>query len=99
NANNGTITKVDTSTSPPTSTPVYSGGSRGDLVTVGPDGCLYATQTDRVLKVTNADGSYGLAPVSPFEQIFLSPTAVIPNPTQGTLETFTATYKNLTVPA
>jgi subtilase family serine protease len=55
NANNGTITKVDTSTSPPTLTVIYSGGSRGDFVTVGPDGCMYAIQTDRIIKLTNAE--------------------------------------------
>ena len=57
NADDGIITKVDTSTSPATATPIYGGGSRGDFVTVGPDGCLYAIQTDRVKKVTNADGT------------------------------------------
>jgi len=30
---------------------VASGGSRGDFVTVGPDGCFYATQTDRIVKL------------------------------------------------
>lgn len=65
NGNNGTITKVDLSTSPPTITPIVTGGSRGDFTTVGPDGCLYATQTDRVLKVTNADGSCLPPPLGP----------------------------------
>jgi hypothetical protein len=53
----GIITKVDLTTSPPTLTDIVTGGTRGDFATVGFDGCLYATQTDRVIKVTNADGT------------------------------------------
>ncbi|MHB8576590.1 MAG: PKD domain-containing protein, partial [Dehalococcoidia bacterium] len=64
NRNDGTITKIDLSTSTPALTNILTGGSRGDFVAVGPDGCLYATQTDRVLRVTNADGSCSLAPTS-----------------------------------
>ncbi len=70
NNNNGTITKVDLSTNPPTLTNIVTGGSRGDFAAVGPDGCLYATQTDRILKVTNADGSCLPPPLGP-----LSPTS------------------------
>jgi sugar lactone lactonase YvrE len=65
NRNNGTITKIDLSTSPPTLTDVFTGGTRGDFATVGPDGCLYATQTSSIVKVTNADGSCSLAPTAP----------------------------------
>jgi hypothetical protein len=65
NQNNGVISKVDLTLSPPATSTVTSGGSRGDFVTVGPDGCLYATQTDRVIRVTNADGSCSLAPPDP----------------------------------
>ena len=61
----GVITKVDLTTSPPTITNIVTGGSRGDFATVGPDGCLYATQTDRVLKVTNADGTCVPPPLGP----------------------------------
>jgi hypothetical protein len=65
NGNNGIITKIDLSTNPPTLTSVVTGGTRGDFATVGPDGCLYPTQTDRVLKVTNADGSCVPPPLGP----------------------------------
>jgi hypothetical protein len=57
NQNNGTITKVDLSSSPPTTTPVVTGGTRGDFVAAGPDGCLYATQINAVLRFTNDDGT------------------------------------------
>ena len=65
NRNDGIITKVDLSTSPPTLTNIVINGTRGDFETVGADGCLYATQTDLIEKVTNADGSCSFTP--PFQ--------------------------------
>ena len=60
NRNDGIITRVDLSASqPPVVTDtanVVTGGTRGDFATVGPDGCLYATQTDRVIRVANSAG-------------------------------------------
>ena len=107
NGNDGNITKIDTSALPANSndpcgaacTQIYTGGTRGDFVTVGPDGCLYATQSERVIKVTKADGTCGLAPVNPAPQIVLTPQNVIPTPAQGTQVTLTATLKNVTDPA
>ncbi len=51
NSNDGTIERIDTNNGNAV-TVVASGGSRGDFVTVGPDGCLYVTQSDRVQKLT-----------------------------------------------
>jgi hypothetical protein len=51
NNNDGTIWRIDTNNSDATST-VASGGTRGDMATVGPDGCLYVTQSDRVEKMS-----------------------------------------------
>ncbi len=65
NRNDGIITKMDLTTTPPTFTDIFSGGSRGDFAAVGPDGCLYATQTDRVIKVSNADGTCLPPPLGP----------------------------------
>lgn len=62
NRNNGTITEVDLSTNPPTLTDIYTGGTRGDFVTTGSDGCLYATQTDSIVKITAADGTCPFIP-------------------------------------
>lgn len=42
--------------------PIVTGGSRGDLVTVGPDRCIYATLQDRVIKVGPSIGSCAFAP-------------------------------------
>jgi uncharacterized repeat protein (TIGR01451 family) len=50
NDNDGTIVRIDTNNSNAVSV-VASGGSRGDFATVGPDGCFYVTQTDKVVKL------------------------------------------------
>ena len=51
----GTITRLDLADG--SAVPLVEEGTRGDLIAVGGDGCLYATQTASILKVTNADGS------------------------------------------
>ena len=95
NRNDGIVTKIDTTTSPATLTNIFSGGSRGDFSTVGPDGCLYITQTDRIVKITNADGTCSFIPTSALPQIALAP------PTQtdhiGDSATVTATLTNIPV--
>src|SRR5205085_2444145 len=81
NRNDGTITRIDTGALPADGnapcggacTDIYTGGSRGDFVTVGPSGCLYATQTDRVIRVTKADGTCSLLPTSTAPVITLTP--------------------------
>jgi uncharacterized repeat protein (TIGR01451 family) len=50
NDNDGTIVRVDTNNNNAVSV-VASGGTRGDFATVGPDGCFYVTQTDKVVKL------------------------------------------------
>ena len=42
--------------------PIVTGTSRGDLVTVGPDHCIYATLQDRILKLGPAIGACFFAP-------------------------------------
>lgn len=100
NRNDGIITKVDLITIPPTQTNIVTGGSRGDFVAVGPDGCLYATQSTSVEKVTNADGTCSLAPISAVPQIQLrSSTPPSTSPPVGTPQTFTATLTNVVPPS
>src|SRR5689334_8061073 len=73
NRNGGEIDRVDLTVNPAAVTPLVTGGTRGDFVAVGFDGCLYATQTDSVIKLTNTDGGCGpgtglgtgLAPTTP----------------------------------
>ena len=107
NRNDGAITRVDTSLLPATPvnpcgapcTDIYTGGSRGDFVTVGPSGCLYATQSERIIRITKADGTCSLLPNSVAPQLALTPENVQPSPAQGTAVTFTATLKNVASPA
>ena len=68
NRQTGIITKI----TPTTLTDIFTGGTRGDFAVVGFDGCLYATQTDRVIKVTNADGTCRPPPLGP-----LFPTSAV----------------------
>jgi hypothetical protein len=59
----GTIDKIDQTTTPSTVTAVVTGGTRTDGMVVGPDRCLYATQSTSIEKLTNADGSCSFVPV------------------------------------
>jgi uncharacterized repeat protein (TIGR01451 family) len=43
-------------------TPIVTGASRGDLVTVGPDRCIYATLQDRVITLGPATGQCNFSP-------------------------------------
>lgn len=58
NRTNGEIDRLDFDG---TLTPIVTGASRGDLVTVGPDHCIYAALQDRVIKLSPADGECGFA--------------------------------------
>jgi hypothetical protein len=108
NRNDGIITRIDTSALPANAiscndagapcTNIFTNGSRGDFVAVGPSGCLYATQSDRVIKVTKADGTCSLTPTNPAPQIALTPENVQPSPAQGATATFTAQLKNVASP-
>jgi len=60
NGTDGSITQVDLPSL--AQAPIATAGSRGDIVAVGPDGCLYATQSSSVIEVTKADGSCPFAP-------------------------------------
>lgn len=98
NANNGTVTKIDTTGGLPgvTST-IFSGGSRGDFSTVGPDGCLYITQTDSIVRITNADGTCSFVPTTALPTITLAPATQADR--VGDTATVTATLTNVAHPA
>ena len=100
NRNDGIVTLLSNlSAAAPTQTDIFSGGSRGDFVTVGPDGCIYATQTDRIIRLTQADGTCNLAQTGVRPQLGLSPTAVAGSLPQGSSQTFTATLVHTNAPA
>ncbi|MGH7923547.1 MAG: hypothetical protein ACREQH_03020, partial [Candidatus Binatus sp.] len=58
---------------------------------IGPDGCLYVAGGPTVSRVTNADGSCSFGPATQPATISLTPAVVMPNPTQGSSQSFTAT--------
>ncbi|MBV9603974.1 MAG: PKD domain-containing protein [Solirubrobacterales bacterium] len=89
NGNDGTMTQINLNQTPATTAPVFSGGTRGDFVTVAPDGCLYATQQATVLRVSDADGSCPFSPITPFQPPALQPVA--PAAITPTSATFQAT--------
>jgi len=99
---NNQITELPLPLAPPPApqqpTQVIGGGSQGLYGITGPDGCAYMTQSDRILKITAADGTCSFASSSPLPSISLSPANVTPNPAQGTQASFTATLSNTTAP-
>jgi RHS repeat-associated protein/uncharacterized repeat protein (TIGR01451 family) len=88
NSNFGFIVQIDNPQTPnPTFHNIFTGGSRGDFATVGGDGCLYATQTSSIIKVTASDGS------CPFIPSICLPNPVIPQ-VHVTINGFTFNYND-----
>ena len=94
-----TVTKLDLSTQPPTESNVLQNAANASYIVAGPDGCAYVALTDRIIRITAADGSCNFASSNPLPTLTLNPPTVVPNPTQGNTQTFTATLQNVTVPA
>jgi hypothetical protein len=99
NTNFGDIWQVDLSTSPVTASRIFSGGTRGDFVAVGPDGCLYATQSSSVLKLTKSDGTCNLAPTSGAPQISLACSSSSSTGTVGSPISVSGTFDNVSNPS
>jgi hypothetical protein len=73
---------------------VLATGSPGVGVT-GPDGCLYSAHYDTVYRLANSTGNCTFAPTSPAPALNLTPTAITPNPAQGSTQTLTAELRNV----
>lgn len=56
NTNDGRLIEIDPVTH--AQTVIFTGGSRGDFVTVDPNGTLLITQSDSILRLTALDGSF-----------------------------------------
>jgi hypothetical protein len=67
NSNYGELVQVPLDAGEATASPMFTGGTRGDFVTVAPDGCLYATQRNSVLRVSGSGGACPFAPITPFQ--------------------------------
>jgi hypothetical protein len=81
NNNGGSITRFDFPggdfTAPPARSLLASGGFRGDLAQVGPDGCLYATQAGSAFADGTFSGDNSVVRICPG---FIPPPGVIPAP-------------------
>ena len=67
--------------------------------TIGPDGCLFTALPDAVYKLTPVAGACDFATTNPSPTLALTPRTVSPNPTQGNLQSVTAMFRNIDVPA
>jgi hypothetical protein len=88
---------VDITTNPYTKTLLVAGLTVGSGV-IGPDGCLYTAGSDTIYKLTTSAGTCSFVPTNPGPALSLSPAIVSPNPAQGSSQTFTATFTNVSVP-
>ena len=87
------IKLVDITTNPPVITPIAENIGGG---IIGPDGCLYATTGPGVYKLTDPTGGCSFAASNP--SLGLGPASIAPDPAQGDTLTFTASFRNLSLP-
>jgi len=95
--NSGSVQKVDLTQNPPVLTTVATGGTGEIFVNGGPDGCAYVSNGDRIDRITAADGTCGFATSRSAATLSLSPGAA--NPAQGSTQTMTAQFSDVSVPA
>ncbi len=93
----GKLQLTDITTNPPTTTVELADQIGGGII--GPDGCLYMPNQNAVYKLTDPTGGCSFLPTNAVPSITLTPTVVAPNPEQGSAQTFTATFRNVTVSA
>ena len=91
------IRSYDITADPAMTTALQMQNGYANVQVIGPDGCMYASMSVAVYKITNADGSCPLNVAQPL--VTLSPSVISPNPTQGSEQTFTASFHNVSVPA
>jgi len=70
----------------------------GNLI-FGPDGCVYAAETNAVYKITDASGGCSYTAATPVPALVLNPNTVTPNPAQGSAQTFSTSFHYVTAPA
>jgi kumamolisin len=92
----GALQLVDITSTPFTFTKVADGTINAGVI--GPDGCVYVNAHDAIRKLS-VDAGCTFNPTNPSPALVLSPAAVTPDPAQGSTRTFTATFRNASVPA
>ena len=95
--NDGKLKLTDITTSPPATVAELTNNIGGGVI--GPDGCLYMPNQSALYRLTDPSGGCSFLPTSAKPSLTLTPTAVTPDPAQGTAQTFTATFRNVNVPS
>jgi hypothetical protein len=72
----GTIRMIDQSMSPPTVTTIATGGTREDALAVGPDGCLYASQSTAIEKIVPSTGPCSFVAATVLPSLRLRPDTI-----------------------
>ncbi len=98
---NSQTTLVDIATSPPRVAQVFTANSMlGDRHLVrGPGGCFYGAGGTGVFKLTDAAGTCDYASEIGSPELLLDASHTTPNPAQGSPQTFTATFHDVSAPA
>ena len=86
------IGTTDLTTSPPSAGVILATTNGANNLVRGPDGCVYAAQGDGVFKITDAKGTCNYAAPTQPPALVLAPPAISPNPAQGELQTFGASF-------
>jgi hypothetical protein len=96
NNTDGTVRRFDFGTggAPNSVATIAAGGTRGDFATVGPDGCMYLTQSTTVAKLTNADGTCDFSPTVPTALVTLTGDLDFGDVIVGTSATRSVTVTN-----
>ncbi|MGE0825072.1 MAG: protease pro-enzyme activation domain-containing protein [Candidatus Binatia bacterium] len=94
---NGKLQLADITTNPAIITAELTNGIGGGII--GPDGCLYMPNENVLYKLTDPSSGCNFLPTNAAPALTLTPAAVSPDPAQGTVQTFIATFRNLNVPA
>jgi hypothetical protein len=91
---------VDLTTTPPSIASVLTSESALGLrhLILGPDGCLYGTGGTAVFKITDSTGACTYTTTTQTLSLQLNPPSILPNPAQGTAQTFTASFHYGSVP-
>jgi hypothetical protein len=89
----GSLERIDLTQNPAVVTSIATGADKLGGIAVGPDGCLYVNELDKVLKVTGSC----TGPSVPGIQ--LAATSGLPSPAAGSAVSFQAAFQNVSVPA
>lgn len=89
---------LDPSVFPAAESDALVNGAGTSYAIAGPDGCAYAVQSDRIVRISAADGTCPFSPSAAAPAIQLTPAETTPNPAQGDEVVFVARVSNVEAP-